>query len=255
MNKIMYSLLLFVLFSSSVTGGNKIQPIKYLAYFNVYNATCITYINNVRGFASFRERGPVASGVNITPFLVNGKNTVAMDVASLGALDGENHLAPDARCELRVTAVTPEDEIEVIKLVATTNDKLQPISTASFSDSEKTNGSPVVSEKVKDILLTNISVEFAKMFSREFNIQGIPDWAWTKATPFEPTAENIAKLQQAYMELTQLILNKDGAGIQKIAHISFSEKEMAEGLKPESWYKSFGFDEYLPRVSVVDPFK
>ncbi|SUP83974.1 hypothetical protein [Yersinia pseudotuberculosis] len=91
--------------------------------------------------------------------------------------------------------------------------------------------------------------------TRDFTVQGLPDWVWSKAVPFEPTIENMAKLRQAYTELAQLILNKDKVGIQRITQISFSEQEAAEGVKPGSWYDSLDFDKFLPQVFSVDPIK
>ncbi|WP_415837968.1 hypothetical protein, partial [Serratia silvae] len=201
---------------------------------------CITYVNDTETFYNYYEKGPLTSGVNITPYLMNGKNSLSVAVAGLGAFDGDDTYPSDAKCELRITAATPQGETEIAKIIATSNEKSQP----TGASSPKESGTMVTESMVKDTFLYKVK--------RNFTIQGIPEWAWTKATPFEPNVENMTKLHQAYMELRQLMLNKDATGIQRMAQFSFSEKEVAESLPSGSWYQSL-FEDRLPKIDSAKP--
>ncbi|PSH11094.1 hypothetical protein B7R74_22130 [Yersinia pseudotuberculosis] len=247
MKKSLFSLLLLIPFSSSVLGDNKMPLVKHILYFNIYNSLCMTYANDVETFYNYYNKGPLTSGVNITPFLVNGKNSLSVEVAGLGALEGDETYPADAKCELTITAATSKGETEVAKIIATADEKDQPTGLTSPDYLGKKGGFPVIEAPVKGSITYKIT--------RDFTVQGLPDWVWSKAVPFEPTIENMAKLRQAYTELAQLILNKDKVGIQRITQISFSEQEAAEGVKPGSWYDSLDFDKFLPQVFSVDPIK
>ncbi|WP_127960391.1 hypothetical protein [Serratia microhaemolytica] len=182
--------------------------------------------------------------MNITPYLQNGKNNLAIETVGLAALEGDESYPADAKCELRLTAATPQDEREITKLVATANDKLRPTGVHSPDYRGHKGQLPVHEGEDEETVLYRIK--------RDITINGIPEWAWTKAEPFQPTPENMAKLQQAYLTLQRLMLNHDAAGIQQMAHLSFSEKEAAEGLKAGSWFDSL-LGESLPHMISAEP--
>ncbi len=219
-------------------------PVKYLLSFTAYNSTCFAYMNEVKTFGNTAQKGPITSGVNITPYLENGKNSLVLKVTGLAALDGDETYPADAKCELRLTAATPQDEREITKLVATSNDKLRPTGLRSPDYRGLQGQFPVHEGEEEETILYRIT--------RDITINGIPEWAWTKAEPFQPTPENMAKLQQAYLTLQRLMLNHDAAGIQQMAHFSFSEKEAAEGLPAGSWFDSLLADD-LPNIATAKP--
>ncbi|WP_127960390.1 hypothetical protein [Serratia microhaemolytica] len=219
-------------------------PVKYLLSFTSYNSVCFTYVNGLTAFDNFDMKGPISAGMNITPYLQNGKNSLSIEVIGLAALQGDEDYPADAKCELRITAATPQDEQEITKLVTTANDKLRPTGLTS-PDYHGQQGQLPVREGIK-------AESMLYLITRDITINGIPEWAWTKAEPFQPTAENMAKLQQAYLVLQRLMLNHDAAGIQQMAHFSFSEKEAAEGLPAGSWYESL-FEERLPKIASASP--
>ncbi|WP_127960389.1 hypothetical protein [Serratia microhaemolytica] len=210
-------------------------PVKYLLSFTNYNSVCLAYINGVRAFDNFDKKGPLTAGSNVTPYLQNGKNNLSILVGGLDIFDDDETYPADAKCELRITAATPQDEQEITKLVATSNDKLRPTGITSPDYHGQQGQLPIREGQEEEIILYRIT--------RDITINGIPEWAWTKAEPFQPTPENMAKLQQAYLTLQRLMLNHDAAGIQQMAHLSFSEKEAAEGLPAGSWYESLLGDE------------
>src|SRR5699024_3047016 len=91
--------------------------------------------------------------------------------------------------------------------------------------------------QVKEGFLSNSNSYIVK---RDFIIEGLPEWAWTKAEKFKPTAENMKKLYQAYQEIWDLINKKDSNGLKAKTKIAFSEYDKAEGYKEGTWYKTFG---------------
>src|SRR5699024_5241868 len=66
------------------------------------------------------------------------------------------------------------------------------------------------------------------------------------------TAENMKKLYQAYQEIWDLINKKDSNGLKAKTKIAFSEYDKAEGYKEGTWYKTFGFDEWIYGESVKE---
>lgn len=207
----------------------------------------MTYANGISSFYHYYDKGPFVSGVNITPFLVNGKNSLPVEVAGLGGLEGDETYPIDAKYELWITTATLQGETEIARVIATENEKKQPTGLNSSDYTGKNSGFPVMGNSIESYITYKIT--------RDFTIRDIPDWTWIKATPFEPSVENMAKLRRAYTDLRQLILNKDGAGIRRMAQMAFSEKEMVEGLRSGAWYVSLDFDYFPPQFTTVEPIK
>lgn len=231
--------------STMTTYAEPIMPNKkYLIYFNVNNSVCYAYINGFEAFYNEVKKGPIASGGNATPYLINGENKLVIKVAGLGAFDGDSTYPSDASCQLRLTEATEDSEVEIASVIATANQELRPTGITT----PKIDGTSISEYQLEGKIVYDIE--------NKFIIDGIPKWTWTTATPFEDNPENMAKLKQAYQQLQTLILNHDSDGIQKMAQISFSEQETAEGLEPGDWYKSMDFFERkLDRVAQVRPMQ
>lgn len=233
--------IILALVSSSLFAEPVMPPIKYLLYFKTYNSICIAKVNDIETFAFTNQKGPIVTSVNIAPFLINGRNRLSVQVGGLGSFNGDYTYPSDATCELTVVAVTKSGEqTEIAKLISSSDDSLNPTGVTS----PIIKNSPVTENPVEGTIVYNIE--------RNFYIDGIPDWAWTKAERFEPTPENMEKLIKRYDELRQIILNKDENLIKQLGEIAFTEKEAAEGLGSDNWFNSL-FKEKLPKIATASP--
>ncbi|CAK7047031.1 hypothetical protein [Saezia sanguinis] len=238
------------LFPQMLYAANRTPFVPHTLYFSAQNALCIASVNQVQIIENYYDEGPLAAGLNITPYLENGANTIAVDVASLTALKGDPTYPADFECRIVIKAALPEGDTEVIQLVATVaqvDGELQPTGAQSPHYQGSASAGAVTEFEKEGTILYHIE--------REVTLSGLPEWAWTKATVFEDTPENMEKLRQAYEELWQLMNHQDMAGIQEKARISFEEKEAANHLAPGMWADSLGFDAKFEQSTGAVPIR
>lgn len=223
------TLLLFL----SIQGAYSMQPVKYVVGFKSYNTNCIIYVNGAKAISNGGDQGPIMAGVTMSAFLENGANTVAFEMASFSDTDGNNKYNPDATCELtvskRILHEKSEERVILFKLYGSVDEDLKPTGKTSPDYEEN----QVIEGPVK-------GTEFYRV-SKTFEISGLPEWKWVKATPFEATEENMEKLRQAYREVWNAINAGNEQKFQELSHISFSESAAA-AFYPGSWYQSLDFD-------------
>ena len=222
--------LVFIAFFSK---ANNVDPIKHDVGFKAYNTICIISVNDIPALTNYDIKGPVMAGVTMSAYLENGINSVALDMAPFGEDDGDDSYQENAYCELKTYEITvhktSEDEIKLFKLIGSVDENLQP--TGRTSPDYEAN--QVTEQAVDGTILYRVS--------KSFEVSGLPEWTWTKATPFEPTEENMQKLRDAYLEVWQAINTKNKQQFKELSYISFDEKEIAANY-PGSWYISLGFD-------------
>lgn len=224
------SLLLFF----SIQGAYSMQPVEYNVRFKANNTVCTITVNGVEAIHNYDVKGPIMAGVTISAFLENGINTVALDMAPFSINEGVNEYQPNAYCQLRAIKITylddGKEELEMFKLIGSVDENLKPTGLASPDYEENY----VIEQAVA-------STPFYRV-SKSFEISGLPEWTWVKATSFEFTEENMQKLRQAYLEVWNAINTGNEQRFKELSHISFSEKEIAANY-PGSWYKSLDFDD------------
>lgn len=235
---------LLLLIFLSIQGAYSMQPVIYVVGFNSYNSNCVIFVNDAKAISNDGDQGPIMAGLTVSAFLENGMNTVAFEMAPFPDAIGNNNYSPDATCELtfskRIVHETSEERIALFELFGSIDEDIKP--TGRYSPNYEEN--QVVEGPVK-------GTEFYRV-SKTFEITGLPEWTWTKATPFEPTEENIEKLRQAYVEVWQAINAKNEQKFKELSYISFSEKEKAS-FYPGSWHDSLGLDKYFQKISGAMP--
>jgi len=213
------------------------KPVKYGVGFKSYNTRCHIYVNGLKALSNIKRKGPVMAGVTMSAYLENGINAVAFDMAPFPESENTNY-QKDAFCELTVSKTILYDESEertvLFKLIGKVDEDFQPTGKQSpnYEDSQ------VVEYPID-------GTDFYQV-SKSFEMNGLPEWTWTKAIPFEPTEENMQKLREAYLEVWQAINTKNEQRFKELSHISFSEKEIA-AYYPGSWYVSLDLDKLLAR--------
>jgi len=221
--------------------ASAMSPVIYDVRYKSYNTRCIISVNSVKALSNIKRKGPVMAGVTISAFLENGINSVAFDMAPFPI---NTNYQKDALCELVVSETIvsdfSEDDTDLFKLIGSVDEDLQPTGKQSpnYEDNQ------VVEYPID-------GTDFYQV-SKSFVMNGLPEWTWTKAIPFEPTEENMQKLREAYLEVWQAINTKNEQRFKELSHISFSEKEIAADY-PGSWYISLGFDKDFEKSAGAIP--
>ncbi|KEA65586.1 hypothetical protein ADIMK_0212 [Marinobacterium lacunae] len=182
------------------------------------------------------KSGTVMMGFNATAFLKKGVNKMELGVVPLDARNGMEAHREGARCETTLKAAFKDnDDVELTSLLATEESGVPTIKSSKLYPDE--HKSPLVKlEGETDGYLT--------MFEREFYVKTIPEWAWTRATPFVEERENMKMLRKAYTDLLELIRKKDFKALEAAWSLSSREKAMAEGYQstPEEFYSAVAIE-------------
>ena len=141
---------------------------------------------------------------------------------------------PTASCEHVITANTPDESLPLTSIKMTVNKDLQPIFTDTPDYPSKHKTGPIEQGEMDKWYLLPVT--------RTIQINEIPDWAWTKATPYDQVKDNYAKLQQAYFLFHDMMNAKDIQGIRAAMDLSLQEQAFADNSDPDSYFASFGFD-------------
>jgi len=225
------------------------KPIKYVLRFNSYNTQCTFSVNNVEAYSNYDQKGPLYAGFTVSAYLENGLNTISFDMAPLSELEDKHTYSADAYCQLNIVKriindVTEPDNIDLFQLIASVDQHLQP-TVQQLKQSYERELLPVVVGKLNDSEWYRVS--------QQFEVNDIPEWAWTKAVPFEATGENIAKLRQAYLEVWQAMQDKNISLFKEQNKISFHENEIASNYPDDEWYYSLDFDEDFEESGGMQP--
>ncbi|WP_065187821.1 hypothetical protein [Shewanella woodyi] len=230
-----------------IAGGDKVENVKYLAGFNTTKAYCFAFINDMQsGDNLFTSSGTVSTGFNVTPYLENGENSLSIQVVSLTAPQ-DLAFEPDASCEFSVTAHTGDREYKLTSVVSSVNENLKAVgtNTPEYKGSDKIGA-------VKEFTVNN-SVLYE--IRRDFMIQGLPNWAWTSASPFTPTKDNIQKLKDRYLDLWMLFSNKDVKAIGKQAELAMYELGDGDGYSAEEYWNTYGYQKEFSDGKVALPIE
>jgi len=226
-------IMLILVFITFFSKANNVDLIKYNVGYKLNNTLCIISVNGIEALANYERKGPIMAGLTVSAYLENGTNSVALDMAPIGVIEGDDNYQSNAYCELRASKIaaheTSRNRIELFKLIGSVDENLQP--TGKTSPDYEAN--QVTEQAVDGTILYRVS--------KSFEVSGLPEWTWTKATSFEPTEENMQKLREAYLEVWQAINTKNKQRFKELSYISFDEKEIAANY-PGSWYISLGFD-------------
>ncbi|MGG4693672.1 hypothetical protein ACLPD9_16720, partial [Proteus mirabilis] len=171
-------------------------------------------------------KGHYSAGQNISSILTNGENTLGIIMFNGSILTGEEKITPDMWCE-----------VELKKLSANGNSSL--ISGLRLNGSS--DGKMVVSDKYQNnsehIYFGGPSrdSEYNVLEAKnQFNIQGLPQWQWEKATPV--TEDDIPKIRAFYAELRQAFIDKNLDKLKTMGKISWEEMAYADNGSPDIFW-------------------
>lgn len=222
-------------FSGVTMAKNTMNDI-YVINLSSNNTVCGVKINEMLVMHNKKHpKGHYSTGQNISSVLENGKNTLGVIMFNGSVFTGEEKITPDMWCE-----------VELKKLSANGNSSL--ISGLRLNGSS--DGKMVVSDKYQNnsehIYFGGPSrdSEYNVLEAKnQFNIQGLPQWQWEKATPV--TEDDIPKIRAFYAELRQAFIDKNLDKLKTMGKISWEEMAYADNGSPDIFWKSLNFQERL----------
>ncbi|WP_049197742.1 hypothetical protein, partial [Proteus mirabilis] len=197
-------------FSGVTMAKNTMNDI-YVINLSSNNAICGVKINELLvSDNTMAAEGSYSTGQNISSILANGKNTLGIIMFNGSVFTGEEKLTPDMWCEAELKKLSANGDNTLI---------------SGLRLNGNNDGKMVVSDKYKNnseqIYFGGPSrdSEFDVLEAKnQFNIQGLPQWQWEKATPV--TEDDIPKIRAFYAELRQAFIDKNLDKLKTMGKIS-----------------------------------
>ena len=241
---------LFLLTSGSLIAGKKdintIKPeYKYAITFNTKHTYCEVLLNGV-GITDnyFSNTGSISTGLTVTAFLQNNHNDFSLYVASLDARQGIKELREGAECNASLNINNEKESLEITSLRAVADKDNYPTGIESKEY-------PVArTSEVKDMGFIDEGSSRIFEIARSVNLLKVPEWEWTKATPFNNNRENIKALQAAYKKVWDVMNSRHFGDFKNITHIAMSEYALADGESLDDMYASLPYEEVFKNENI-----
>lgn len=201
------------------------SPEKIRSRFNIQESYCAIRTNGVLGFSNrddaWAENGDptgAISSTNAMMLMENGENEISLEIGALGwfsdkpaSTEERARFLPKAGCSLNLVRFTKQNEtiLSSIKVA---------IGPQGIPEAQPGSRYPVVR---KEILAEQAEPGFIDpkyfdetyfpkgmklyQFTQKVTMTGLPEWAWTRATPFTGSDEQLQKLKAAYTEMAGII--------------------------------------------------
>ncbi|ENY2674941.1 TPA: hypothetical protein ACKRTJ_001342 [Proteus mirabilis] len=187
--------------------------------------------------------GSYSTGQNISSILANGKNTLGIIMFNGSVFTGEEKLTPDMWCEVELKKLSANGDTSLISGLRLNgnNDGKMVVSDKYQNNSEQIYFGGPSRDSEFDVLEGK----------NQFNIQGLPQWQWEKATPV--TEDDIPKIRAFYAELRQAFIDKNLDKLKTMGKISWEEMAYADNGSPDIFWKSLNFQERLEQGYRPNP--
>jgi len=234
---------LFLLSSGTIIAGEKdmntIKPeYKYTITFNTKHTYCEVLLNGV-GITDnyFSNTGSISTGLTVTAFLQNNHNDFSLYVASLDGRQGIKELREGAECNASLNINNEKERLEITSLRAVAGEDNYPTGIESKEY-------PIArTSEVKDMGFIDEGSSTIFEIARSVNLLKVPEWEWTKATPFNNNRENIKALQAAYKKVWDVMNSRHFGDFKNITRIAMSEYALADGESLDDMYASLPYEE------------
>lgn len=212
------------------------SKVKYSVQLQTENSRCIVYLNGIKVLKNSRSpSGTMFTGFDGTPFLENGSNSMTLLVSPVGEQEGTYNFSKPAMCAVSVIAKTPKKNLIISDIVVEASETLSPTAKKSINYEGGELTTQVIEKKSSNLEAYEVK--------RSFSLKEVPQWAWTTATPFTQTPENMQKLRDAYMEVWMAINKKDLEKMKKLMKLSVDEEAQHAGISSGLFFRSYGFED------------
>lgn len=209
------------------TGG---EPQKIRSRFSIQESYCAIKTNGVTGYSNRQSAweengdstGTATSSTNAMMLMENGENEISLEMGALGwfsdkpaSAEERAQFTPQAECSLDLVRFVKQDETILSSIKVSINPQ-------GIPEAQPDNVHPVVR---KEILAEQAEPGFIDpnyfdetyfpkgmkvyQFTQKVTVEGLPEWRWTRATPFTGSDEQLQKLKDAYTEMAEIINSRD----------------------------------------------
>lgn len=229
------SIIIVLGFSGVSMAKNTMDEI-YVINLSSNDAGCGIKINDMLVMDNTRApKGQYSAGQNISSMLTNGRNTLSLIMYNDSVITEEEKLTPDMWCEVELNKLSENGNSAFISGIKLTGNN---------------DGEIIVSNKYKKnkdqayFGGTNRKSEGSMLEAKnQFNLNGLPQWQWEKATPV--TDADTPKIQAFYRELQQAFADKNLSKLKEMGKISWDEFAYADNSSPDIFWNSLEFKEML----------
>lgn len=239
--------------SFNIFAGVNMDTVRYSAYFNTKGSLCILSVNGLDYLSTLDGSRTISTGSDITDALENNKeNTIGLIF-----YPSKSKKRIEYSCEVKVVKLTPNMPNETITNFKVSFDGANERSFTdpqgySIEDIKDTTFNPIVKgvsnrikfsghEKPNDWLTA----------SRNFIVEGIPEWQWTKATPQQNNMELRNQLIVIYKDILNDLEGNDLVNVKKKYSIALKEYAITDFTEDtELFFNSIGIVDAIKQGKV-----
>ncbi|MCL2894256.1 hypothetical protein [Brenneria tiliae] len=245
------------------------EPLRIRSVFDINSAFCAIKTNGVLGMdnrdSAVAGRGFGSSSTNAMLILANGENDITLEIGALGWFSEEKisdevrkKFNPESSCKLDLMAFKGKDS----KILSQIHVGLDKDGFPFAKSSEERNSANLVKVTLKKIIAQQVEKGHIPddyfidnyfpdgmelyQFTQKVYLKGLPEWKWTRATPFTGTPEQMQALKLAYLDLWSFFATKDNAAVRSFLNESLNAWAITTGESTNTIYNSNSF---------VDDFK
>ncbi|GLY63155.1 hypothetical protein Pcaca05_40120 [Pectobacterium carotovorum subsp. carotovorum] len=252
------------------------EPLRIRSVFDINSAFCAIKTNGVIGMdnrhSAVAGRGFGTSSTNSLLFLENGENEITVEIGALGWFSPETIgdeargvFKPDARCKVALTAFKGEQSKVLSQLtIAIGQDGLPYAQSGGEGGANSDKAEKVVVKKIfaQQVEKGHIPDKYFSdndfpagmelyQFTQKVHLKNLPEWKWTKATPFTNKPEQALALKRAYLDLWYILAEKDNAAIKKTFNESLQAWAITTGESVDDIYSDLFFDLKDPSFKMI----
>ncbi|WP_058912059.1 hypothetical protein [Entomohabitans teleogrylli] len=231
------------------------EKTNYRSVFDGKYLYCAIKTNGVEGqnnrSAVLQDLGFVSSSTAAILALENGENEISVEVGALNwfktnisVLKEKSRFSPDAYCNLQFMSIQDEQYTTISEIQISVDSSGNPVSKDTQTVRSEKNASQVQPGYIEDdFYLPEFYPTGMKLyeFTKKVQVNGVPDWAWTKAEAYTDSPEQRAKLEQAYMEIWQAFYQKDLNKIKALYGTALDAWAYATHSTPDKIFQSYDF--------------
>ncbi|MBN3117366.1 hypothetical protein H4F46_21075 [Pectobacterium brasiliense] len=258
-----YLILSGVMMMSTANAAN--EPLRIRSVFDINSAFCAIKTNGVLGMdnrdSAVAGRGFGTSSTNALLALENGENEITVEIGALGWFSQENisdneqrkAFKSDAGCKVALTAFKGEQSKVLSQFtIAIGKDGIPYVQSGGEADSAKTEKVTVRKITAQQVEMEHLPSNYIinnyfpdgmelYQFTQKIYLKGLPEWKWTKATPFTRKSEQVLALKRAYLDLWYLFAEKNDVGIKRYLNESLQAWAITTGNSTDDIYNDNDF--------------
>lgn len=237
--------------------------------FDIKSAFCAIKTNDVLGLdnrnSALAGRGFGTASTNSMLLLENGINDISLELGSVNWFVNDNRqkkedFNPQASCHVSLIAYENGKSTTLQTLEVAINSDGEP-----YDKNGSVKGHQQSTAKVEKVLANDTEKghfpddyynehEYPKdmyvyRFTKAVKISGVPEWKWTKATPFTGSQEQIEALKEAYLKLWKAFASKDDNTVKAQLYESLNAWGLSTNTSPQEIYNDYEFTVHFKKDS------